>query len=128
MVGWLTPRQRTRRATSDSERLCDVATGADCSMPEVQRDSALERSQVPLVRDCEITKVMATDIERNWTAHLVLSSEHAGLRPHFKALEDEIYRVLARIDDPREVRHYLQTIREVSRMWLEHEIELVVMK
>lgn len=44
---------------------------------------------------------------RNWTAHIVISSDHAGLRPYFKLLEAEILRVLARIDDPRDVKRYL---------------------
>src|ERR1700730_2746752 len=55
-----------------------------------------------------ITEQMSTSSERGWTAHLVLSSEHAGLRPHFKRLEDEFYRALARIDEPRDVRDYIQ--------------------
>lgn len=60
---------------------------------------------------------MATMVERNGTAHVVISSEHAGLKPHFKALEAEIYRALARADDPREVVHYLVAMRRASREW-----------
>lgn len=56
-------------------------------------------------------------IERNWTAHLVISSEHAGLKPYFKALEDEMYRVLARVDDPRKIREYLMYLRRASAGW-----------
>ncbi len=62
---------------------------------------------------------MATGVERNWTAHLVVSSEHAGLKPHFKATEAELYRALARIDDPREVVQYLMAIRHASREWMQ---------
>lgn len=57
--------------------------------------------------------------ERNWTAHLVLSSEHFGLRPYFKALEDEMYRVLARVDEPHGVREYLAQLGCSSRDWLQ---------
>jgi hypothetical protein len=61
---------------------------------------------------------MATQVERNWTAHLVISSEHAGLRPYFKALEDEMYRVLARVNDPREVKMYVEHLKAESAGWL----------
>ena len=61
---------------------------------------------------------MATPTERNWTAHLVISSEHAGLRPYFKELELAMYKVLARVDEPRHVRYYLERLREASREWL----------
>lgn len=61
---------------------------------------------------------MATDVERNWTAHVVLSSEHAGLKPLFKAFENEMYRVLARVNDPNEVRQYLFGLIGQSRDWL----------
>lgn len=60
---------------------------------------------------------MAIEIERNWTAHLVISSEHAGLKPLFKRLEDEIYRALARIDDPKLVRAYLLALINASAEW-----------
>lgn len=60
---------------------------------------------------------MATQVERNWTAHLVISSEHAGLKPYFQALENEMRRVLARVDDPREVRDYIDMLFWRSRVW-----------
>lgn len=60
---------------------------------------------------------MATEVERNWTAHLVISSEHAGLKPYFQALENEMRRVLARVDDPREVREYIDMLIWRSREW-----------
>ena len=60
---------------------------------------------------------MSTTTERNWTAHLVVSCEHAGLRPHFKALEAELYHALARIDDPRGVQAYLRAMCQKSREW-----------
>jgi hypothetical protein len=61
---------------------------------------------------------MSTPTERNWTAHLVISSEHAGLQPVFKRLEAELYRALARIDDPRAVAAYLKFLRGCSNDWL----------
>ena len=61
---------------------------------------------------------MSTPTERNWTAHLVISSEHAGLGPYFKELEFTMYKVLARVDDPRHVRYYLERMRDASRQWL----------
>lgn len=61
---------------------------------------------------------MENTTERNWTAHLVISSEHAGLRPYFKALEAEMYRVLARLDDPRAVCMYVEWMRGQSGWWL----------
>jgi hypothetical protein len=61
---------------------------------------------------------MSTPTERNWTAHLVISSEHAGLKPCFKQLEDEIYRVLAVVDEPRHVKEYLAAMRLASVDWL----------
>lgn len=49
----------------------------------------------------------------------MLSSEHAGLRPEFKALEAEIFYVLARVDDAHQVRDYLRMLRQASRLWCE---------
>jgi hypothetical protein len=60
---------------------------------------------------------MSIPTERNWTAHVVISCEHAGLQPYFKQLEAELYHVLARIDDPRDVKDYLQVLRERSKAW-----------
>jgi hypothetical protein len=65
---------------------------------------------------------MATSAERNWTAHIVISFDHAGLKPHGKELEAEIYRVLARIDDPRKIEDYLNCLAEISQSWLGIEI------
>ena len=74
-------------------------------------------SAVSPARD-RITSEMATQAERNWTAHLVISSEHAGLKPYCRALEDEAYRVLARLDEPKRVKDYLRFMRSASRGWL----------
>lgn len=61
---------------------------------------------------------MATETERNWTAHLVISSEHAGLKPYFKQLENEMYRVLARVDDPRDVAEYVKWLTRESESFM----------
>lgn len=53
------------------------------------------------------------------TAHLVISSSHAGLAPYFRRLEEEMLRVLARVDDPRDVIRYLKVLRGVSHDWLD---------
>lgn len=68
---------------------------------------------------------MSTARERNWTAHLVLASEHGGLAPLFKALEHEMYRVLARVDDPRDVREYLKALKHRSEEWIERHQHLM---
>lgn len=60
---------------------------------------------------------MATASERNWTAHIVTSSEHAELKPYFKAFEAEMYRVLARCDNPRDVMFYVQALLKASGEW-----------
>jgi hypothetical protein len=65
-----------------------------------------------------ITEQMATSSNREWKASIVISSEHAGLRPAFKALENEIYRVLAHTDDPKAVREYLRYLVDVSEEYL----------
>jgi hypothetical protein len=96
---------------------------------EQDAEMSYVRTPSPLVRDYahvdlrslypdRIVGVMATEVERNWTAHLVISCEHAGLRPHFKALETELFRVLARVDDPREVMRYLRQLCLSSEMWM----------
>lgn len=61
---------------------------------------------------------MTTEVERNWTAQVVLASDHAGLKPEFERLQAEMYHVLARIDDPQKVRRYLETLRRASKDWL----------
>jgi hypothetical protein len=60
---------------------------------------------------------MATPTERNWTAHLVISSDHAGLRPYFKRLEAELYHVLACVDHPAAVKLYIEHLVAESRNW-----------
>jgi len=65
---------------------------------------------------------METGGDRTWTAHIVIASEHAGLRPYFKRLEEEILHVLARVDDPRDVKLFIEALETYSEMWLrEHE-------
>lgn len=71
---------------------------------------------------------MANKTERNWTAQIVLSSEHAGLRGYFKALEAELIHVLARVDDPVEVGNYLKWLQAKSRQWLQSREALALEK
>lgn len=71
-----------------------------------------------LLAPLRITEQMATRDHGVWTASIVIVCEHPGLRPEFRALENELYRVLARIDDPREVREYLKQLGCASRDWL----------
>jgi len=60
---------------------------------------------------------MSIATERNWTAHLVISCEHAGLKPYFKGLEYAMYHALARIDDPIRVREYIAALVWASETW-----------
>jgi hypothetical protein len=60
---------------------------------------------------------MDTSAERNWTATLVIASDHAGLCKEFKVFENEMYRVLARTDDPRMVRLYVGFLIAASKEW-----------
>lgn len=61
---------------------------------------------------------METGGDRNWTAQIVIASSHGGLRPYFKQLEAELLHALARIDDPRMVMKYLDSLVTTSRVWL----------
>lgn len=74
-------------------------------------DAYLERGRK------EIRGVMENRAERNWTAHVVISSDHAGLRPYFKLLEAEVLRVLARIDDPQDVKRFLVDLVQHSKRY-----------
>lgn len=49
---------------------------------------------------------------------VTLSSDHAGVAKELKRLEREIYRVVARIEDPRHVRDYLVRLACASSLWL----------
>lgn len=71
---------------------------------------------------------MATEVQRNWTAHLVIACEHAGLRPYFQGLQDEMYHALARIDDPRKVVDYLRWLRGASAAWLQVNADVIAEK
>lgn len=50
---------------------------------------------------------------------VALSSDHAGIAAELKRLEREMYRVVARIEDPRYVRDYLLRLQTTSKLWLE---------
>jgi len=49
---------------------------------------------------------------------VTMSSDHAGIARELKWLEREIYRVVARVDDPRKVRDYLRHLESASQAWL----------
>lgn len=55
--------------------------------------------------------------EREVRALIVLTCEDAVLKPLFRRLEQELIRVLARVDDPRVIRKYLEHLMAVSRAW-----------
>ena len=48
---------------------------------------------------------------------IALSSDHAGIAEELKRLEREIYYVVARIEDGRHVRDYLQALGRASYHW-----------
>ena len=60
---------------------------------------------------------MSPSDERNWTAQIVISFEHMGLKPFGQQLEYELRRVLARVDDPRDVKKYLQFLTAASKAY-----------
>jgi len=60
---------------------------------------------------------METGGDRNWTAHIVIACDHGGLRSHFQALEAELLHVLARVDEPKDIRDYLAALSGQSKMW-----------
>lgn len=49
---------------------------------------------------------------------IVLGCDHAGLRPEFQTLEDEMVRTVAVLHDAREVMHWLREMRAASKLWL----------
>ena len=46
-----------------------------------------------------------------------MSSDHAGIAAELKKVEREIYRVVARVDDARQLRGYLEEMRAESAAW-----------
>jgi len=46
-----------------------------------------------------------------------MSSDHAGIAAELSKLEREIYGVVARVDDPRQLRDYLQVLELRSKAW-----------
>jgi hypothetical protein len=48
-----------------------------------------------------------------------MSSDHAGICRWLERFENEMYRVLARVDDAREVSRYLAILQAASIAWLE---------
>jgi len=62
---------------------------------------------------------MATPADNRWKAILGMSSDHAGINQELGRLRAELYRVLARIDDARDVRDYLEAMRRESGIWFD---------
>lgn len=54
---------------------------------------------------------MSTEGERNWSAVISIATEHAGLRPHFKRLEDALYGALSELDDANQVVAFITVLR-----------------
>jgi hypothetical protein len=48
-----------------------------------------------------------------------MSSDHAGISAELNKLEREIYGVVARVDDARQLRDYLQVLELRSKAWCE---------
>ncbi len=48
-----------------------------------------------------------------------MSSDHAGINQELGRLRAELYRALAQLDDPRDVRWYLDYMRMKSREMLD---------
>lgn len=66
---------------------------------------------------------MASRDTERFDTIVTLSSSHAGLRPQFQALEDEIRSALARLDTSRDVRLYVDFLCHTSRDWTRRHIE-----
>jgi len=61
---------------------------------------------------------MAIAADNRWKAILSMSSAHAGINQELGRFRNELYRALARIDDPRDVRDYLGNLISNSHWWL----------
>ncbi len=48
---------------------------------------------------------------------IVLQCDHAGLQPLYQKLEDEMRRVIASMDEPRQMRDYVDMLMWRSREW-----------
>lgn len=60
---------------------------------------------------------MSTSSDRPWRCTITIASEHAGLKPYFAALENSLYACLSEIDDPRQVRDFIEEL--VAQLQLE---------
>jgi hypothetical protein len=67
-----------------------------------------------------IAKVMATRTVNRFSVMIALSSDHAGIGRELQALEREMYRVQARLEDSRAVARYIRYLCEESREWLQN--------
>lgn len=48
---------------------------------------------------------------------IVLGTDHAGLKPSFQRLEDEMRRAIARFEDTRLIESYLRVMTNASKSW-----------
>jgi hypothetical protein len=53
-----------------------------------------------------------------WQMMIVLETDHAGLKPSFQRLEDQLRHALAGVEDPRMVREHLSFLVARSREWM----------
>jgi hypothetical protein len=60
---------------------------------------------------------MATRKYGRYQSIIVLGCDHAGLRPKFQSLEDEINRAVNAMEEPRRVQEYLEHMRAESAFW-----------
>lgn len=57
--------------------------------------------------------------ENRWKAILGMSSDHAGIDRELSKFQASMYRTLARVKDPRQVRDWLHFMRSASKGWLD---------
>jgi len=62
---------------------------------------------------------MARRFQNEWKAMIVLGCDHAGLRPEFQMLEDELVHAVGECHTARDMMHYLREIRAASKLWRE---------
>lgn len=53
-----------------------------------------------------------------WQAMIVLGTDHAGLKPGFQRLEDQLRHALEGLEDPRMVREHLSFLIARSQEWM----------
>jgi hypothetical protein len=53
--------------------------------------------------------------EREYTVQVVIGTEHDGLAPYFKHLEDELVHCFAKLDTARQARDFAEALRKYLR-------------